>query len=272
MKHWEKKANGWVFLSHASADYQDVKIIRDYLEESGFSALMFYLKCLEDEDKKDSIKQLLEWEIKARNIFVLCNSEAAKSSPWVKWEINFVKDLPAKIFKEINIENLKYKKCTELSKLDQLVTLSTLYFLYSHEDKRKVEKIYSALNKFGFRIFKDTVSIKLGKNISSKLNSALEETVKKGVVLVFLSKSALESKWFWKKKSIALRSNALIIPIKLDDVSIEYFPAFRDLSYINMKNGVLQSNLHELINRINQLSDQRFNKSNNDYLTEFDDG
>jgi hypothetical protein len=48
MKHWEKKANGWVFLSHASNDYEDVKIIRNYLEENGFSALMFYLKCLEE--------------------------------------------------------------------------------------------------------------------------------------------------------------------------------------------------------------------------------
>jgi len=26
-KHIEKKANGWVFLSHSSKDYQDVKIV-----------------------------------------------------------------------------------------------------------------------------------------------------------------------------------------------------------------------------------------------------
>ena len=46
--HWEKKANGWVFISHSSKDYEEVKIVRNYLEESGFSALMFYLKSLED--------------------------------------------------------------------------------------------------------------------------------------------------------------------------------------------------------------------------------
>ena len=51
MKHWEEKAKGWVFLSHSSNDYENVKIVRDYLEENGFSALMFYLKCLE-KDKK----------------------------------------------------------------------------------------------------------------------------------------------------------------------------------------------------------------------------
>ena len=36
MKHWEKKASGWVFLSHASDDYEDVKVVRNYLEENGF--------------------------------------------------------------------------------------------------------------------------------------------------------------------------------------------------------------------------------------------
>ena len=71
MKHWEEKAKGWVFLSHSSNDYENVKIVRDYLEENGFSALMFYLKCLE-KDKKHLRKELIESEISERNIFVLC--------------------------------------------------------------------------------------------------------------------------------------------------------------------------------------------------------
>jgi len=221
MKHWEKKANGWVFLSHASDDYEDVKIVRNYLEENGFSALMFYLKCLEEEDKKDKIKELLEWEINARNIFVLCNSETASKSKWVKWETSYVKSLSSKIFKEIDVEKLKYQKCTELSKLDDLMNIATLYFLYSHKDNTKVNKIYERLNSLGFRIFKDTASMKIGDNIQSKIETALQETVSHGAVLIFLSKNAQKSKWFWKEKDMAIDSKAFIIPIILDDVSID---------------------------------------------------
>jgi len=52
MLHPEKRTNGWVFLSHSSQDYEDIKIVRNYLEESGFSALMFYLKSLENPKKR----------------------------------------------------------------------------------------------------------------------------------------------------------------------------------------------------------------------------
>ena len=146
MKHWIEKANGWVFLSHASTDFESVKTIRNYLEESGFNALMFYLKFLDDDDKKEKIQEFLEWEIQARNIFVLCSSESARKSKWVQWETDLVKRLPSKIFREIDLDKLKYKKCTELSKLDDLMSLSTLYFSYSHDDNDIVDKIYKELN------------------------------------------------------------------------------------------------------------------------------
>lgn len=252
VKHWEKKASGWVFLSHASDDYEDVKIVRDYLEENGFSALMFYLKCLEDEDKKDNIKKLLEWEIKARNIFVLCNSEAASNSDWVKWETSLVKSDSSKIFETINIDNLKHRKCTELSKLDKLMNRSTLYFLFSSKDNKhkQINKIYEELNSLGFKILLDIPSTtKQGKNVQSKIENALIETKDKGAVLVFLSKNVLESKWFWHEKSMVLNEDTLIIPILLDDVEINEFPAFVNMQYVDT---LLNHNItDQVINIIN---------------------
>jgi hypothetical protein len=251
MKHWEKKASGWVFLSHASDDYEDVKIIRNYLEDNGFSALMFYLKCLEDDDKKDKIKELIEWEIDARNIFVLCNSVSASKSKWVKWETDYVKSLPSKIIKEIDIQKLKYQKCTQLSKLDDLMNVATLYFSYSRIDKPKVNIIYEKLSSLGFRIFDDTVNMKLGNDIESKAKMALQETIGQGAVLMFLSKNAKESKWFWKEKSIALNKKAFIIPIVLDDIGIYEFPAFENLQYIDMSKNITDEMIEKLIRIIN---------------------
>lgn len=254
MKHWEKKANGWVFLSHSSIDYENVKIVRNYLEENGFSALMFYLKCLEEEDKKEKIRELLEWEINARNIFVLCNSEAAKKSKWVKWETDYVKRLPAKVYKEIDMDNLKYRKCTQLSILDDLMNRATLYFSYSSKDRTNVEIVYEKLNSIGFRIFKDISDMKKGRNdqiIQSKLHEALKETIGQGAVVIFLSENAKLSPWFWKEKGIALEQEAFIIPIRLDNVSIDEFPAFKNLQYIDMINGVSDDQIGLLINIIN---------------------
>ncbi len=250
--HWEKKANGWVFLSHSSHDYEEVKIVRNYLEDNGFSALMFYLKSLEDEDKKKLIKPLLEWEISARNIFVSCSSKFARKSKWFRWERCYVKSLNAKIYREIDIDKLKYERCTQLSKLDNLMKQATLFFLYSHKDNDKVNKVYSYLESSGFRIFKDTVSIKMGDHIQNKIYDALQETKERGAVLIFLSKNAKESKWFWKEKEMALNDNAFIIPILLDDTSINDFPAFRHLQYIDARDSFSQDSINQLIQIINE--------------------
>lgn len=259
MKHWEQKANGWVFLSHSSVDYENVKIVRNYLEENGFSALMFYLKCLEDDDKKEKIQELLKWEIDARNIFVLCNSESAKKSTWVQWETDYVKKQPAKIYKEIDIDKLRYQKCTQLSKLDDLMNRATLYFSYSYKDLTKVERVYQKLNSIGFRIFKDIPSTKIARNdqsIRAKLYESLNETIGRGAVLAFLSENVKASRWFWEEKRIALEQGAVIIPILLDNVSMNEFPAFRNLQYIDMRDGISDNQIDYLIHLLNERNTQ----------------
>lgn len=254
MEHWEKKVKGSVFISHSSYDYEDVKIVRNYLEESDFSALMFYLKSLEDPSKHSLTQKLIKWEIKERNIFVVCNSESAKASKWVQEEISYVKHFPEKIYVEIDMEKLKHEKCTQLSKLDNLIQSATLFLLYAYQDKRKVDKIDTLLSSSGFRTFKDKSSIKLGNDIENKINQAIKETINKGAVLIFLSKNAKQSKWFWRDKRIALEKKALIIPILLDQSSIYEFSAFENFKtshYINASNGFNEKEKNKLITLIN---------------------
>lgn len=255
MKHWEEKAKGWVFLSHSSNDYENIKIVRDYLEENGFSALMFYLKCLE-KDKKHLRKELIESEISERNIFVLCDSYNARKSDWVKWEKELVEKDTLKIFVTIDMENLKSEKCTELSKLDKLMNRSTLYFIYEYDDykKYKIEKIYKNLNSLGFKIYKNTTAKRKNiPNLSDKTKIALNETKNKGAVLVFLSQKILDRKWFWSEKEFALEKNTLIIPILLDDVDINKFPAFKNLKRIDINNKIpIEEQLALIINKNNE--------------------
>lgn len=255
MKHWEKKANGWVFLSHSSKDYESVKLVRNYLEDNGFSALMFYLKCLEEKEKESFVQDIIKWEIKSRNIFVLCNSEEAKSSDWVREEFDYVKTLENKIIKEIDMETFKYKKATALSVLDDLINHATLYFIYHSENRDIVTKIYDFFNAKGFKILKNYSNTTSNTNNKKSQNfvSAIEEASEQGTILIFLSKKVLESKWFWNEKEMVLNSKNknFIIPIILDDVRIEEFPAFRNSKYTL----TLNSNLNEQENYLSKIDD-----------------
>ncbi len=258
MKHWEKKANGWVFLSHSSKDYESVKLVRNYLEDNGFSALMFYLKCLEDKDKEDFVQNIIKWEIESRNIFVLCNSEGAKSSDWVMKEFEYVKTLENKIIKEIDMETFKYKKATALSVLDTLINNATLYFIYHSDNKEIVIKIYDFLNIKGFKILKNYSNTTSNTNNKKSENfaSAIEEASEQGTILIFLSKKVLDSKWFWTEKEIALDTNNknFIIPIVLDDVEINEFPAFKNSTYIVTLNSNSYDEENDLIKVENMIN------------------
>ena len=70
----------WVFLSHSNKDYEKVIKVRDLLEKNSFRPLMFFLKCLNDDDEIDD---LIKREIDSRGRFILCDSENARNSEWV---------------------------------------------------------------------------------------------------------------------------------------------------------------------------------------------
>lgn len=77
----------WVFLSHSNKDYEKVKSVRDKLERDDFRPIMFFLKCLEDNDEIDD---LIKREIDVRTRFILCDSENARKSDWVQKEIEYI--------------------------------------------------------------------------------------------------------------------------------------------------------------------------------------
>lgn len=232
MDHWKKEANGWVFISHASQDYDNVRAVRNHLEDRGFSALMFYLKSLEDEDKKQHIKTLIEWEIDSRNIFVLCDSESSRQSNWVQWEKAYVKSLSNKLYKTIDIDDFRQGDTSELSKLNDLLSKGTLYLTYAHADEDRILPVREKLISLGYRIFNGVSSLGQDEFNDSRMYDAFSETLDKGVIIIFLSKNAKRSRWFWDEKSRALLTGAFIIPVVLDDVNIDDFPAFRHTQYV----------------------------------------
>jgi len=151
-KHWASKVNGWVFLSHSSEDYEQVKVIRDYLELNNFNAIMFYLHSFNDVSKVKQVEDLILNEIDARNIFVSCNSHNADSSKWVQLEKNHVRHKRNIIKVDIDLEVLKNRRCSELSKLDNLMINSSIYILAPSNETR-IQDTITFLSQKGFKIY-----------------------------------------------------------------------------------------------------------------------
>jgi hypothetical protein len=76
----------WIFLSHSHKDFEKVSEVRNVLEGHGHHPLMFFLKCLGDDDEIDG---LIRREISARSWFILCES-ANTISKWVQAEVQII--------------------------------------------------------------------------------------------------------------------------------------------------------------------------------------
>mgnify|MGYP000774152934 FL=1 len=71
------KDGGWIFISHSHLDIDIVRRIRNKLEDRGFEPLMFFLKCLNDDNE---IESLIKREINEREWFIYVESDNAANS------------------------------------------------------------------------------------------------------------------------------------------------------------------------------------------------
>ena len=80
-----------VFLSHSHKDIEKVRKIRDILETLDCEPIMFFLKCLDDDNT--NLEDFIKKEILARNVFLYCKSKNSENSVWVQMELDYIKKL-----------------------------------------------------------------------------------------------------------------------------------------------------------------------------------
>lgn len=143
------------------------------------------------------------------------------------------------------MDKLKYEKCTQLSKLDNLMKQSTLFFSYSYEDKKFVMQVYKYLKSEGFKIWIDSEEMKSGDNISEKINKGLENSRH---ILLFISQNSINSEWTMQEIEFAIASNTSILTMIIDNTDISDLPVFiqntqvfkiNDNNFINKKKELL---------------------------------
>lgn len=205
----------WIFLSHSNYDFDKVREVRNVLEQKGHHPLIFFLKCLSDDDEIDD---LIRREIESRSWFILCDSANASKSRWVQEEIRIIKGLPTKTYTQINLDDPLLNLESELFSLTRK---ASVFLSYSKSDSTLAGKIRDGLRRHDFGVFSD-LELRPGEDWQARIQAELHNAARVGAVLILISRESVRSKWQQREVDLAAeistveygRSN--IIPVYID--------------------------------------------------------
>lgn len=143
----------WVFVSHSTKDFERVRLVRNALENKGFRPILFYLKCLEDENE---VNDLLKREIDARKRFILCDSPNAQASKFVQSEIDYIKK-KKRMYEIIDLSKIDLDSTTLENEILELIKpferRTSVFLSYSNKDYLLAKEILKTLDLYGFKGF-----------------------------------------------------------------------------------------------------------------------
>ena len=210
---------GFLFISHSHHDMDDVRKLRNKLEDEGFEPLCFYLKCLDENPKE--LHDLIKREIDARQWFVYAVSPNSKTSEYVQWEREWRKR-PESNNKQELVWNLQSDiSIDEVSKL--LIKGLRVHIIYAHKDIAFVNKLKDKLKEKDLQVTTD-FDMAPGKSWLLQEAEMIKEASECGTNIVVLSKNSINAKPVIDEVEIALKCDSQIIPVYIDDVELEgYF-------------------------------------------------
>jgi len=168
-----------VFLSHSHKDAEKVRKLRDLLEMLDCEPLIFFLKCLDENN--DELEEFIKREIEARNVFVYCKSANAENSAWVQKELAFIKSFDKKRLYEIDIENsFGVNLASFINKIAFIIKSNSLFLSYSFKNSATVKRVYEYLGESGFQCFLNGGGVSnslFGESVHSRIDKALKDGV-----------------------------------------------------------------------------------------------
>lgn len=209
-----EKKEIWIFLSHSSEDFNKVRKIRNYLEEKSYRPLMFYLKCLESDEE---IYDLITREIDVRTRFILCDSENARGSYWVKKEMDYISNQnPPRSFLRID---LSQPDIVIHRQLDSYVNQMNIYISYTSNHYDLFRKIRLRLNKYDLNVLPDPDSFS-GNIYTQEIEKQIRHAANNGYYVFLYSNDIINSTSFVAKEfKLADTLGANILLFTLDEES-----------------------------------------------------
>ena len=242
----------WIFLSHSNKDFEQVREIRNELEKRGHKPIMFYLKCLENDNAL--LPDLLRREIAAREWFILCDSPNAQASRYVRDEVELIKSMEGKAFE---VMDLSKGLQTELHKLIRISKRATVFLSYAYvqQDHEFAEKIRRALVKHDYRVWSDSAMMP-GQDFAATIHAAIDDAVRHGFVLVLLSRNSLtnpnckhETEYALQLAAQTQRSN--VVPVIISPFERGAMPLqLAKIQWFDLASGPFEERVEELIRNL----------------------
>lgn len=204
----------WIFLSHSSEDFNKVRKIRNYLEEKSYRPLMFYLKCLESDEE---IYDLITREIDVRTRFVLCDSENARCSDWVKKEMDYISNQnPPRSFLRIDLsqaDDVIHRQ------LDSYVNQMNIYISCTRNHYDLFRKIRLRLNKYDLNVLPDLDSCYSGNSFAQEIEKQISHAANNGYYVFLYSKDIINSSFVAEEFKLADKLGANLLLFTIDEES-----------------------------------------------------
>lgn len=151
MKENDTEEGLWVFVSHSTKDFERVRLVRNALEDCGFRPLLFYLKCVEDEEE---INDLLKREIDARRRFILCDSPNAQASKFVQSEVDYIRS-KRRMYEVVDLSQINLETPDAEGDIIRLIKpfkrRASVFVSYNYKDKPFADQLHFQLQSAGFK-------------------------------------------------------------------------------------------------------------------------
>jgi len=202
-----EKEGGWIFISHSHKDVDLVRKIRNYLEAIGLEPLMFYLKCLTDDNE---IEGLIKREIDERDWFIYVDSVNARNSKWVQTEREYIEKFDDKTVFTINLnDNLGI----QLDRLEHIAKQMIAYIVYAHADLDLQKKVKAKLIEKDMLIISDEEIVGDDTAIEERLSKAVRDAAKSGFCVVLITERAANSIGIQLELAEVKKQGGKIVPV-----------------------------------------------------------
>ncbi len=225
----------WIFLSHSSADIEKVRAIRNEFEKMRQNPLAFHLKCLKTDtvEEREELESLIKREIDSRDWFVFCESDAARKSPYVNMEKEYIiKSGKKKIWSidmSLPIEEI-------LLKVREICTQLKIYISYRKKNRSLIKLLCDELLTYDFDVFYDEFLIP-GEHFDERIAKEIDEASLYGFFVAIISEGDEMSYMVRHELPFAIEKGARIIVISIGDVNVieTYFDASK-VKHYNLPN------------------------------------
>ncbi len=254
---------GYVFISHSHNDIEQVRKIRNYMEEQGFEPLCFYLKCLNDDSE---IEDLIKREIRAREWFVYVDSENARNSKWVQKEREYIASLEGKKILAVKLDDendLSKKIDNEISikrVSERIMNSMRVFISCSSRDQELADKIRSVMLAKDLRVF-DWHDIPEESDYIDWIPDALKKTAEEGCLLSIVSQNGMKSVWCYRELMHVMANGGMILPVivgKDVELTVKYKFLLEGVKCVTIDQEPSKEQLEMIVNEAEKLLLEKF--------------